>query len=269
MQKTLCLLFAVMAVLVLSSVAMAEDKDDYIDFCLQKGKAQVLKQELLSNQDGADPLVIREKIWTSADPQKGASSALDLMEALIPGGDLSRLDEVKGFIHNDETLPRQVIAIESSLAAMSFLVEMREPEALWLAHDIFMDLKETGAFALLREKVDGQEYNALNRVMSQAKELHGLMGNGNHLWKDPQRKILPMGLARVEDHGSNSNPANSSTLVTLNNEGQISVENTSLGWDAATGTIAPVKKGGPSGDGGDGNSNGGSGGGGSGGSSGG
>lgn len=255
-----------MAVLVLSSVAMAEDEDDYIDFCLQKEKAQVLKQELLSNQDGEDPLVIRDMIWTSTDPQKGASGALDLMKALIPGGDPSRIDEVKGFINNDETLPRQVIAIESSLAAMSFLVDMRKPESLWLAHDIFMELKETSAFAQLRERVDGQEYNALNRVMSQAKELHGLMSNGDHLWKDSQRKILPMGVARIGEPGSKNTLPNRTILVTLNMEGQISREKVSLGWDAAAGTIAPVKEGGPSGDGGDGNSNGGSGVGGSGGS---
>jgi hypothetical protein len=255
-----------MAVLVLSSVVMAEDTDDYIDFCLQREKGQVLKQELLSSQSGEDPLVIRDMIWTSADPQKGASSALDLMEALIPGGDPSRIDEVKGFINNDETLPRQVIAIESSLAAMSFLVDMRKPESLWLAHDIFMELKKTSAFAQLRERVDGQEYNALNRVMSQAKELHGLMSNGSSLWKDSQRKILPMSVGRVEGQGANSNLVNSNMLVTLNKEGQISREKVSLGWDAGSGTIAPVKEGSPSGDGGSGSGNDGSGSGGSGGS---
>lgn len=256
-KSVLPILCIVAILLVVTSISFAGEKDDYISFCLQKQSGQELKAELLSGQSSQDPILARDQIWKSTDAREGASSALKLMAILLPEGDPGKLDELKGFIGNDESLPKQVLVIESSLAAISSLVDMRQPDALWLAHDIFKGLNRTSAFKDLAGSVDQGEYQNLSKSILQTRDLFALMSNGKVLWKDPQNKALPLSLAKIGEPGNleNSSVLNkSSSLVTLNKDGQITAQNSYYGWDLSKGVITRVRNIGSSGNGGSGGS---------------
>ncbi len=260
--KLLLPILCITAVLmIITSASFAGDKDDYINFCLQKESGQELKKELLSSQNSQDPQAVRDMVWSSSSAREGASRSLQLMEILLPGGDTARLDGVEGFIGTDENLPKQVLAIESSLAAISFLVDIREPDALWLAHDIFEGLNQSTAFRDMAGVVDQGEYDQLSRTLTQTRDLFGLLSNNSTLWKDPQKRSLPLNLARLgnpTDHESSSVSKRTEGLVTLNKEGRITRGNSYYGWDTGNGSITRVNKTGASGNGGNNSGSGGS-----------
>lgn len=244
-------------------MSLAGEKVDYIDFCLQKERGQELKKELLSSQSSQDPQAVRDMVWKSTSAREGASRSLQLMEILLPDGDPASLDGVEGFIGRDENLPKQVLAIESSLSAISFLVDVREPDALWLAHDIFQALHRSSAFQDMAGVVDQGEYDQLSRTLTQTRDLFGLLSNNSTLWKDPGKKTLPLNLARLgntDDQESTSVSRKREGVVTLNKDGRITRSNTYYGWDTVNGSISRVNRTGSSGNGGDSNGQGGSGG---------
>ncbi len=261
--KLLLPILCITAVLmIITSASFAGDKDDYIDFCLQKESGQELKKELLSSQVSQDPQAVRDMVWKSTSAREGASRSLQLMEILLPGGDMAKLDGVEGFIGTDENLPKQVLAIESSLAAISFLVDVREPNALWLAHDIFKGLNQSTAFRDMAGVVDQGEYDQLNRTLTQTRDLFGLLSNNSTLWKNPQKRSLPLNLARLGNPADKENSSLSRKtegMVILNKEGQISSGNSYYGWDTGNGSITRVNKIGSSGNGGNNSGSGGSG----------
>lgn len=248
--------------MVITSVSFAGDKDDYINFCLQKESGQELRKELLSSQVSQDPQAVRDMVWKSTNAREGASRSLQLMEILLPDGDPANLDGVEGFIGADENLPKQVLAIESSLAAISFLVDIREPGALWLAHDIFKGLDRSTAFREMAGVVDQGEYDQLNRTLTQTRDLFDLLSNNSTMWKDPQERSLPLNLARLgytADGVSPSVSRKTEGLVNLNKEGRITRNNSYYGWDTVNGSITRVNRNGSSGNGGDNSGSGGSG----------
>ena len=248
--------------MVITSVSFAGDKDDYINFCLQKESGQELRKELLSSQVSQDPQAVRDMVWKSTNAREGASRSLQLMEILLPDGDPANLDGVEGFIGADENLPKQVLAIESSLAAISFLVDIREPGALWLAHDIFKGLDRSVAFREMAGVVDQEEYDQLNRTLTQTRDLFDLLSNNSTMWKDPQERSLPLNLARLGNTADGVSPSVSRKtegLVNLNKEGRITRSNSYYGWDTVNGSITRVNRNGSSGNGGDNSGSGGSG----------
>lgn len=219
------------------SSASAAD-DGYLDFFMKKEEAQVLYRELLDSADPMDMISLREQLWQESDPEKRASRAISMMEALIPGGDMGQLQLLEGFFPLTEEreagviLPRQVLVLEASLLAIPALVEINEPSSLWLAQSIFQGLKNAYDLKLALETMDQQQYSDLNTIFTQSRELYRL-----HQGKIP----FPSSGTRLFDIvaiGSQENNVIQGDVIPLDRNGKISFTNGSYAWEWNSGKIA-------------------------------
>ncbi|MBN1334264.1 MAG: hypothetical protein JW971_10915 [Synergistales bacterium] len=205
---------------------------------MKKDEAPGLYQELLESVDFQDVLSLRNELWKDTSPEKRASRAISLLDAMIPGGDIPQLHLIEGFVPVPEgkgaavMLPKQVLAMEASLLAIPALVEMNEPSSLWLAQSIFQGLKNAYDLKLALETMDPQEYSELNSLFTQSRELYRLY----------QGKVefpsFKTGLFDVVAVGSQDNNVIQGEVIPLDSNGRISFTNGSYGWEWYSGKIA-------------------------------
>jgi len=224
-------------VMLCTSVVSADD-GGYLDFHMKKEEAPGLYQELLNSVDFTDVLSLRSQLWQEPSPEKRASRAISVMDALIPGGDMGQLHLLEGFVpppgemENPIMLPKQVLALEASLLAIPALVELNEPASLWLAQSIFQGLKNACDLKLALETMDPQQYSDLNAIFTQSRELYRLYRG------KVEFPSSGTGLFDIAAVGSQDNNAIQGEVIPLDNDGKISFSRGSYAWEWSTGKIA-------------------------------
>lgn len=213
------------------------DDGEYLDFCIKKDTAWILYQDLIDIQEQDNLPSLWNDLWEQSDQETTASRAVSLVDQMIPGGDLSRIITLDGFIEipgNDEgsfMVSRQVMAIEAAFLAIPALVEMNEPSSLWLAQSLFKELKKSSDVKLVMEIMDAEQYSKLNFLMSQSKELYRLYRG------EIEFTFFETELFDIVKAGRNIESSSKNGAVPLDKDGKISFSNPKYGWEWNSGKI--------------------------------
>lgn len=174
----LCCLFLLR---ILSSCSKAEDMD-YIDF-LMRMKLNDRYEEDLLKMAGSRSLAERWEIMSTGENDRiKASQSFTMTRYLLEGKEISRLDEVSGFITENSFLDlhsfppepgisKQLVLLQVSLASMASLCRIGEPESLGLAQEIFLSLEKTDVMRSLPSLNGGKDLQVLSEHFSTSRAL--------------------------------------------------------------------------------------------------
>lgn len=121
-------LFRVLILCLIPSVAWGwQDRyDSLVQSSLNRSQGQALslslKEELRADPLSGSELELWRLLWKGSSRDR-ASTALALIEKLYPDGDLSRWEEVKGFIYPSQT-PRSLMAVDGFMVAIGALLDL-------------------------------------------------------------------------------------------------------------------------------------------------
>ena len=201
------------------------------------------RAELIASVPESDPLALWESIWDETDPALQGGLALAFVEKTCPEGDLSRWTEVKGYFvpgqYDDNgvmivapSMPRQVAVLQAALAAMAALPETGDLRALWVARDMFFDLKAQSEFSKIGDTSAKEDYAAINDNFSFIRKMYLLNGKP-FPWGDRSAGALPLNLKKLRYYKDpiSFTKAQYEKMFMLNHDGQICAETGEFAWD--------------------------------------
>ncbi len=182
-------LSGIFILLMISSCTPAEDMD-YIEF-LMRTKLNDQYEEDLLKMAGRSSLAERWEVMSTGENDRiKASESFAMTRYLLEGKEISRLDEVSGFItersflelHSfppEPGISKQLIILQVSLASMASLCRIGEPGSLGLAQEIFLSIEKTDVMRSLSFLKGGKDLQVLSEHFSTSRALFEKVFKGN------------------------------------------------------------------------------------------
>lgn len=182
-----CILFFI--VMTVSSCSFAQDLS-YMDFLLKVKLTADFEQELIDHAGNKSLAERWELVSSSRDDLSSASMSYSIMVELLNGEDLSRLDEISGFITEKNFLDklsfpdspgisRQLLVLQSALNSLAFLCRYKSASSLGITKKIFDSLEVTELFRNVTALSGKVEYDIMYEHFSTVRGLYEKVYGGS------------------------------------------------------------------------------------------
>ncbi len=121
-------------------------------------------------------------------PEQKAANGLLLIKILFPGGNPARWEDISG-LWFPGMVPKSLAAFDAIYYTAMALVELDEPGAPWIAHDLMAEFRRSSRAALIAIRTAPKEYSGLIRALDESTGMPPMGG-----WPEAEiRGSLPFG----------------------------------------------------------------------------
>ena len=142
--------------------AKAADWNDFSAHMEQQAKIRnegaAFMEQLKNQAPGGDNKTLWEASCKASSPQERAAASYALMLKLLPNGDPSKWEEVKGFFDTSSYMPNQIVAVNALFNAVTALYQM--PEGKYAAAYLMQEFGKSSRGKIIFIETTPKEFRA-------------------------------------------------------------------------------------------------------------
>ncbi|MEG1641651.1 MAG: hypothetical protein RR272_00915 [Synergistaceae bacterium] len=237
MKKIVMMLLVIISVFSLLSTSEAAPKQTWDEFVAKMEKKEKIEtvglpvlEQYKANPVSGSELELWNKLWESSNAEK-SRVAVTLISQMFPDGDVSRWEEIDGFIEHATLRPRQLLALDALFVAISSL--STNDKDIWAASYLLQQFSKSSAGNL---KFIAEMPEGLRPTIDKIIAVTGLTGVWETTKTTGKMPLLPAYQGTIT-----RSLADDRNMTYLDGFGRIA-SNGSYAWDRDRGYLYKVKE---------------------------